>query len=120
MRVVCPYCGAAADKVSSQWGTKYECLPCDARVGCHRGTDKPLGTLANAPLRDARMRAHAAFDTLWRSCGIPRREAYAWLGGLMQLKRDACHIGLFTMEQCERVVQYSTQRANDLITQTEY
>jgi hypothetical protein len=36
-------------------------------VGCHKGTTKPLGRLADAELREWKKRAHAAFDPVWQA-----------------------------------------------------
>jgi hypothetical protein len=85
----------------------YRCRPCDAQVGCHPGTDQPLGVLADAPLRRARQRAHQAFDVIWRGKGprrIVRKEAYVWLSRELCLPLHECHIGLFDIFTCERVI----------------
>lgn len=108
LRVKCPYCGALADHVRNQWGVKYECVPCDARVGCHKGTDIPLGSLANAELRAARIEAHTALDRLWRTAKNKRKAreaAYAFLGNEMGLRAEQCHIGKFNLAQCADVVR---------------
>lgn len=80
---------------------------CGAYVGCHPNTSKALGTPANEQLRKARSRAHASFDPLWKDNGNDRArrvEEYEWLMDQMGLDRDSCHIGMMTIEQCERVV----------------
>ena len=52
--VYCPYCGRQAEYVDSKviygrsYGMAYLCRNCDAYVGVHRGTDEPLGRLADA------------------------------------------------------------------------
>lgn len=93
------------------------CAPCSAWVGCHRanpghGRDgtEPLGRLANADLRAAKQRAHAAFDPYWKNGGLARADAYAWLAASLGIPKDACHIGLFDLEMCRRVVQICTLR----------
>jgi len=41
---------------------------CGAYVGTHKGSDRPLGTPANAQLRDARMKLHNQMvDPLWQT-----------------------------------------------------
>lgn len=115
MTVTCDYCGKPADKVTGAdvyptrpdlaHKTIYRCLPCKAHVGCHPGTDKPLGRLANEELRRAKMAAHAAFDPRWK--GKPKGErgaAYAWLAGALGISQDDCHIGMFDVATCKRVV----------------
>lgn len=67
---ICPYCERPAEFLASSarvyhgrdYGPVWACLPCAAWVGCHKGTTQPLGRLANAELRKAKMAAHAAFD----------------------------------------------------------
>lgn len=103
----CPYCGRRAAMAHTQWGYRYECRPCDARVGCHPGTNKPLGTLANAPLRRARMAAHAAFDPLWKSHGVNRHEAYSELASRLGIHTRECHIGHFDETRCADVVRHA-------------
>lgn len=114
-RVVCPYCGADAKLVSGvtvyphrpDLAAKrfYECEPCDARVGVHDGTFKPLGRLANAELRAAKMRAHTAFDPLWRFGSMKRKAAYAALAAQLGIEPKDCHIGEFDVAMCERVIE---------------
>lgn len=95
------------------YGAVYACLPCDARVGCHHGTVTPLGRLANAELRAAKMRAHDAFDPLWRRkakrYGMNRHEArsrgYEWLAACLGIPVEKCHIGMFDVATCDRVVE---------------
>ena len=120
--VTCPYCNSPADLV---YGGKlyphaynlyhkqfYHCEPCKAWVGCHDGTETPLGRLANAELRAAKSRAHIAFDALWRAKmnrdGINQSAArgagYKWLAKQLGMDRANCHIGMFDVETCSRVV----------------
>jgi len=63
-----------------------------------------LGTLANAELRAARNRAHAAFDPIWRSGEMSRRKAYAWLGDQLGLPVKRVHIAEFDLATCSKVV----------------
>lgn len=111
----CPYCGGNVEFVGGSviypyrpdlYSKKfYLCEPCGAYVGCHRGTDKALGRLANAELRKAKMAAHAAFDPLWTAGIMKRWEAYAWLAEQLGLPRDEAHIGMFDVDMCRRVVE---------------
>ena len=111
----CPYCDRQSVLVS---GAKlyphrrdlvhkqfYECEPCAAYVGCHPDSAKPMGRLANAELRAAKQRAHAAFDPLWKSGERSRIQAYAWLAEQLGIARQNCHIGMFDVHQCEQVVE---------------
>ncbi len=114
----CPYCGNNARKTfgkelwphrKSLWKKKlFVCKPCDARVGCHdtKGFKwKPFGVMANAALRGLRMRAHAAFDPIWRIGGKSRSDAYQWLADGMGMDKKETHIGMFNEEQCRKVIE---------------
>jgi endogenous inhibitor of DNA gyrase (YacG/DUF329 family) len=101
--VYCPYCGKPALSVTGEkvyphrkdlWKKQFFlCSPCEAYVGCHEQSGKPLGRLANAELRRAKKDAHSAFDPSWQSCSVTRTEAYAWLAEAMHLQKHQCHIG---------------------------
>jgi hypothetical protein len=115
--VKCDYCGKPAELVKGRevypgerlrhlWHKDYyHCRPCGAYVGCHTGTTRPLGRLANAELRRAKIQAHEAFDRLWRGGGFSRSEAYRWLAEQLEIEPKACHIGYFDVEGCQRVAE---------------
>lgn len=91
----CPYCDKNAKLVTGKeiyphrtdlYGKFFWlCADCDAYVGCHPVTkhnkcaSNPLGRLANAELRKAKMKAHASFDPIWKSGCKSRADAYKWL-----------------------------------------
>jgi len=119
--VTCPYCGKEAALTDSKeiYGTSYGmiwlCRPCDAYVGVHANSKKhkPLGRLANRELREWKKRAHAAFDPLWRRKmqrdGVKKHEArgagYTWLAKQLGISKAHCHIGMFDVEMCKRVIE---------------
>ncbi len=111
--VCCDYCGRRAEYVDSSviygksYGMIYLCRPCRAYVGVHDGTNKPLGRLADAELREWKKRAHAAFDPIWQYGRFRRKRnaAYAWLAGKMGLAKEETHIGMFDVSQCKQVIQ---------------
>lgn len=86
---------------------------CDSYVGLHQGTLKPKGTLADAPTREARKKAHAAFDPLWRwfrkDDAVRRNERYAWLA--KKLGVAEAHIGEADVETCQKIVQVCMNEA---------
>lgn len=87
------------------WPWAYLCNGCGAYVGLHPFTAIPLGTLADAPMREARKHAKAAFNPLWQSGQMTRSDAYAWLAGAMGITdKEQCHIGWFDVSQCNQVV----------------
>jgi len=121
IHVRCDYCGKPAELVDdtqvyqqSYGGRVWLCRPCGAWVGCHKNSKRaiPLGRLANAELRKAKIEAHAAFDPLWQAVArrdginpcLARNRGYAWLAKEMGMEMVACHIGKFNAEQCRRVV----------------
>ncbi len=118
-KVICPYCDVGAKLVDSKivyggrsYGMIWLCSnypDCDAYVGVHRGTKKPLGRMANAKLRKAKMAAHAAFDRHWKSWDLTRRmgrnEAYRVLAEALGICVKNCHIGMFDVDECNRVVE---------------
>jgi hypothetical protein len=109
----CPNCNGPVRLVENrviygrnygEWPWAYDCRPCDAYVGLHPFTAIPLGTLATAPVREARKRAKAAFNPLWERGAMTRTQAYAWLAEQLGIADvDACHIGWFDVAQCEAV-----------------
>jgi len=107
----CPYCGEGSELASSlevyhkDYGPIYICRPCQAWVGCHMGTVRPLGRLANAELRKAKQAAHKAFDPLWMKGYMDRRDAYAWLVGRLGVPGTLCHIGIMDVEGCLKVIE---------------
>ena len=122
MGVVCSYCGENAILTTGDqiYGSLHRlrneklwvCFQCDAWVGCHKRNkrhghkgDEPLGRLANRELRKAKIRAHDAFDRLWRKRGAQRRDSYKWLANKMGIRQEECHIGMFDEEQCMQVVE---------------
>lgn len=125
----CEYCGNQAQLVK---GAKiYPHRPdlyhkdfyyCDnghepAYVGCHRGTIKPLGRLADKELRSAKSRAHAEFDPMWRdkpSYFKSRGKAYNWLANKMKKPSHETHIGMFNIEECEQVIKHCNDLFNEI------
>ncbi len=120
---ICPYCGQFSRKVGGDViyphrpdlhdKRFYHCAPCGAYVGCHPGTEKPLGRLADAELRMWKQRVHAAFDPIWQrrferkssadhryKKGMARGGRYKRLAELMGIPKDECHIGMFDIERC--------------------
>ncbi len=111
--IYCDYCGRLAEFVDSKvvygrsYGKIYLCRNCMAYVGVHKGTDVPLGRLANAELRYWKKAAHAAFDPLWKRGPFRyhRDVAYGWLARKMGLPFEQTHIGLFDVSQCKKAVR---------------
>lgn len=114
-RVTCDYCNQSAELVSGaviyphRSDLKslrfYRCAPCGAWVGCHPGTIRPLGRLADAALRAAKSRVHAAFDPYWKGTkNHTRGKCYARLAQDLGISQEQCHIGMFDVDLCERAL----------------
>jgi hypothetical protein len=92
---------------ASRYGLFYGCerFPlCNAAHGAHRDTGKPLGVPADAETKRARIRAHDAFDTLWKTGRMTRPEAYRWMQSTLGLRKDEAHVGMFDTTTCERLI----------------
>ncbi len=115
---ICRYCGgivrlvpasmvygaASAKRLKLEKEMFYQCQNCNARVGCHKGTTRPLGNLANEVLRLKRMETHRVYDAFWKHRGMTRTQAYKWLAEQLQLTESQAHIGSFEMDQCQMVI----------------
>lgn len=124
----CDYCGRPAELVNGDflyphrpdlWEKRFwRCTPCGAWVGCHPRTNKPLGRLANAELRQAKQEAHAAFAPIWKARylrkrrtdnsytpGMARGGRYKALAEALGIPNNDCHIGMFDVGMCRRVVE---------------
>ena len=125
----CPYCGGKAqlrDASSIYHSFKYrgkmfvcENFPkCDSYVGCHPNTTKPLGRMANKKLRTMKSKAHEYFDPLWKkrvfarkkSLSYNRTKAYQWLAEQLDLPESKCHIGLFDVDMCRKVIDVCSNK----------
>ena len=93
----------------------YLCRDCDAFVGCHSGSDRPLGRLADARLREYKKRAHSCFDRIWKCHFMARSQAYKWLAEAMNLSGQETHIGMFNISQCQQVIQFADKKFKALL-----
>ena len=130
MEVICSYCGQLTKlvqgskiyKVHNKPYSKkyfYHCQDCDAYVGCHRGTDKPLGTIANNRLRKLRKSCHDSFDKIWKNKHLSRSKAYKWLASELNIPTKQCHIGMFDEEMCMIAIEKSNQYLSNIINTAE-
>lgn len=119
--LLCPYCerpaaflpSSAAVYGGRDFGPVWACHPCGAWVGCHPGTNRPLGRLADRDLRQAKIAAHRAFDRLWQrkmaaervSKKKARSAGYRWLAAQLGIEPRDCHIGMMDAGLCRRVVE---------------
>lgn len=91
---ICPRCGREAQATETRYGIRHDC--CDT----HSWGGKPLETQAT---HNARKRAHAAFDPLWRDGPLSRGHAYRLLSETLDVDAEDCHISLMSEEDALRV-----------------
>lgn len=112
----CPHCGGPVEiclnsaiyggRTYGEYPWVLRCVgDCDAHVGFHPFTAIPLGTLATGPMRTARQAAKAEFNPTWQGGRMTRSQAYGRLAAAMRMPVSQCHIGWFTVEQCEQVIE---------------
>ena len=115
---ICPYCNCKTELVSGgdiYKGTNqynaYRFFRCvlnrDHYIGTY-ASGRSLGRLADKELRRKKMEAHQIFDTLWKASPpfFPSRFlAYQWLSVQMNVSQELTHIGMFDVDQCNRVIQ---------------
>lgn len=73
---------------------------------------------AGSYLRVQRDAAHAAFDPLWQHGFMKRHQAYKWLArelGIPRAHRHTyCHVGMFDILTCQRVIAVSQAKYAEL------
>lgn len=116
-KTICPYCDKKAEWVENKeiygknYGKSYMiwlCRDCDAYVGCHKNSRKPLGRLADAKTRNARKLTKNLFiekclNGNWKCEKNLKVSAYHWLSSQLGITREQCHFGDFDIEMCRKV-----------------
>jgi hypothetical protein len=128
---VCPHCSEPTECVSGRYIYRHArgtlarkffwiCDECQAWVGCHGMTKRPLGTPANAELRAARSTLQVRrLDPIWKGAATmrglytpenakaaaiitsaARTRTYAWLAEQLGIPPERAHVGEFSLEQC--------------------
>lgn len=109
--MICPFCKQPAQWVSNEviYGRRfgdsymiYYCVKDNAYVGCHKNTHKALGTMANAELREWRIKAHAVIDPLWKSKKYQRHTVYIRLS---EAFGKEIHIGETDIQTCQDIIK---------------
>ena len=109
----CPYCHCLASFYPDgglvlpvrDIGPVWLCRDCAAWIGCKPNTNVPLGRLADGILRRAKIEARKAFDPIWQTGRLSRREADKWLARQLRIKVSQCDFNLFNLGQCVRVIE---------------
>lgn len=114
----CPECGGDLRLRRSKHGVFYGCINwttgCKGSHGAHPD-GRPLGSPADAATKKARIQAHRVFDRLWQEHGgtpprMTRAQAYVWMRRVMKMSDSDAHIGRFTAEQCNRLIELVKKR----------
>lgn len=112
---LCPYCRGVPVLCDSSkvYGRSYGPIwlcECGAFCGCHPGTNKPLGRVANQNLRTLKKMAHDSFDKIWKQKIMSRSKAYKWLSKNLGIPEKYTHIGMFSEETCKKVIELVNKR----------
>lgn len=108
----CPYCQKEAVWTENKaiygrnYGMSYMCYlckPCNAYVGCHENSRRPLGTMANAELREWRKKTHAILDPIWKNKKMSRGQVYTMLQDHFGKE---IHVGASDVEQCKAIINF--------------
>lgn len=99
-------------KYSEQDKKYWRCKKCKSYVGCHHERNKPYGILSDELTRFYKGQVHALFDPIWQYYIFTkkfkkyeaRNKAYEWLGKQMNLNKEYCHIGFFTVEMSKEAI----------------
>lgn len=121
---ICPYCKSTSELVTGEriyphrqdLAKKffYLCTDCDAYVGCHPNSKRPLGRLADSTLRTWKQNVHRVFDPLWKRYGMTRYKAYEFLACALGIPMRECHVGMFDVETCQRAVDVCRAKLAEL------
>lgn len=119
MDITCPYCNSSAIQVTGReiypqrsdlYSRAFWCCSNGhppAYVGCHPGTNRPLGTLADGLLREIRSQTHVLYDRLWQEQHFTRSQCYALLSAHLKLPLDQTHIAMFDAAQCRSTMRFA-------------
>ena len=104
-RVVCPDC-IVGMRLRGKSRLKYVCQECGASLIANK-YGQPLGTPATKEVRRLRMRAHIAFDQLWKPGEVTRSSAQRWIANELGVPFRKCHFGYMNRQQLEVVIGLS-------------
>ena len=106
-KIYCPECNSEMVLRNSKYGLFYGCSrypECKGAHGAHQSSGKPLGIPADKETKTWRMKAHDAFDKLWKKYGYKRKDSYKLLQTIMGLNEKEAHIGRFDKKQCQFLI----------------
>ncbi len=93
---ICYSGGGSIELKHGMYGYYYICMNCGAKVGCHKGTTKPLGIFADTEMQQLRKECHRLIDS--RPNGVKRWTTakertllYKKLSSQMGIPSKDCH-----------------------------
>lgn len=103
-----------------RWSSRFSCwfYGCERFPVCN-GTlpaevdGAPRGKPRTKELQGWRVKAHAAFDVIWKIRGFRRHTAYAWLRRVMVMPPNQAHIGKFNIDQCQKIIRLVEEKGPD-------
>lgn len=111
---ICPYHNKLMVRTEFKDGPRWDCPVPGCTVVCWSGQ---TSTPANFETRQARRRAHTAFDGLWKghwsgpaktrskvTAVMSRKDAFAWLVAAMDVEQKYAHIGMANEAQCNAII----------------
>ena len=105
---ICEKCNIEAELVEDIYnGYIYSCPFCSSRVSVHKGTNIPMGTLANSEVGQQRKQVHRSLETIFGKNKRGKEMSHIWLSKILNIK-DA-HVGNFDLETCEKVLKILAQ-----------
>ncbi|HBM3184895.1 TPA: hypothetical protein LVM22_001160 [Klebsiella oxytoca] len=113
--VICPYCNISALLAKGSEicfksycfiDNKYYwiCHACEAWVGCHKNSGRPMGIPAKSELRKMRKKVHLRFECYLNKEKISLNEGYFWLSSKLNCNICECHVGYFDEAMCIRAL----------------
>lgn len=105
MKVEFVHISEIGKKSVSKWPFVYYCRNCEASVGCHKGTKRPLGRMADRHVRRLRKIAHKYFDKIWITRLMEREAAYYWLSVSLGISRSKCHFGIMRSKHLKQAIE---------------
>lgn len=97
---------------NTKFGIRYSCPVMGCTVVAWSGS---TSTPANYSTRQMRMKAHDAFDELWKSGMFTRTEAYHKLSLYLGIIQQSTHIGHFDSDRCQKVIEFSRTIVEDRV-----
>lgn len=113
MKLICPEHQNALEPRITRYGNRWACPVFACTVACWDGN---TSTPADDVTRALRIKCHELFDRTYGRHGLHngkrfknRRMAYQWLAKTMGVPGAEAHIGMFTKEQCEKLLRELNQ-----------